>query len=130
MPPLLSGNWPAVQRLAANGISRLTAGDPLFDLKNMRVIIQAAKEAGIEFVAALQFSLSPVHTDELFVDTTKALLEAGADVNSECRDGKSLLLRAMMIGRDRVAHFLIDHGADAAVRLVWFSLTSRKKGEL
>jgi len=60
-----------VQRLAANGLRRVTCFDALFDLDNLAPSIRAGKAAGLYTVGALVFSLSPVHTDQLFADKTR-----------------------------------------------------------
>lgn len=77
MPDDVIALW--IRRLAANGIRRLTTFDALFDTSNMVLPIKTAKEAGISFLAALPYSLSPVHTDELYARTARTLLGIGAD---------------------------------------------------
>lgn len=77
MPDDVIALW--IERLAANGIRRLTTFDPLFDLSNMALPIRTAKRVGMSFLAALPYSLSPVHTDDLFARATKTLVELGAD---------------------------------------------------
>jgi len=68
-----------VQRLAANGLRRVTCFDALFDLDNLAPSIRAGKAAGLYTVGALVFSLSPVHTDQLFADKTRGLVALGVD---------------------------------------------------
>src|SRR5262249_17147530 len=63
-----------VQRLAANGLRRVTCFYALFDLDNLAPSIRAAKPTGLYTVGALVFSLSPVHTDQLFADKTRGLV--------------------------------------------------------
>lgn len=77
MPDDVIALW--IHRLAANGIRRLTTFDALFDTSNMVLPIKSAKESGISFLAALPFSMSPVHTDELYARTARTLLDIGAD---------------------------------------------------
>ena len=68
-----------VRRLAANGIRRVTCFDALFDVDNLVPSIRAAQAAGIQAVGALVYSLSPVHTDELFARKTRELVALGVD---------------------------------------------------
>jgi oxaloacetate decarboxylase alpha subunit len=68
-----------VRRLAANGIRRVTHFDALFDLDNLAPSIRVAGQLGLETVGALVFSLSPVHTDELFAEKTRGLVDLGVD---------------------------------------------------
>jgi oxaloacetate decarboxylase alpha subunit len=68
-----------VRRLAANGLTRVTCFDALFDLDNLAPSIRAGKAAGLYTVGALVFSLSPVHTDQLFAEKTRGLVALGVD---------------------------------------------------
>ena len=68
-----------VRRLAANGIDRLMMFDALFDLDNLSPSIRTAKEVGVYVVGALVYSLSPVHTDSLFVQKAKEFVALGVD---------------------------------------------------
>ena len=64
-----------MERLAANGFSVVGTLDALFDVDNMAVSIRHGKKLGLYTVAALVFSESPVHTDEVYANTAKALIE-------------------------------------------------------
>ena len=64
-----------VERLAANGVRVIGSFDGLNDVDNMLVAIRAAKRAGVYTYGALAYSHSPVHTDDLFAATAKALFE-------------------------------------------------------
>jgi len=68
-----------IRCLAANGIRRLSMFDALFDMDNLAPSIRIAKEVGIYVVGALVYSLSPVHTDELFGRKTSELVALGVD---------------------------------------------------
>lgn len=68
-----------IRRLAANGIRRLTMFDALFDLDNLAPSIKLARELGVYAVGGLVYSLSPVHTDELFARKTGELVSLGVD---------------------------------------------------
>ena len=66
-----------VERLVANGFGVVGAFDGLNDVDNMLASIKVAKRLGARTFGALAYSLSPVHTDELYVHTAKALIERG-----------------------------------------------------
>src|SRR5258706_651823 len=67
-------------RLIANGIRMISVFDALADLDNIVYILQHAKEIGAYTVGTLVFGHSRVHTDELYVQKTKKLIErAGVD---------------------------------------------------
>jgi len=69
------------ERLVANGLRRVRAFDALADLDNIVYILQYAKSLGAYTVGALVYGHSPVHTDELYAQKTKELIER-ADVDS------------------------------------------------
>ena len=66
-----------VERLAANGFRVIGAFDGLNDVDNMLASIRVAKRLGVYTFGALSYSLSPVHTDELYVKTAKELVKRG-----------------------------------------------------
>ena len=66
-----------VERLAANGFRVVGAFDGLNDVDNMLASIQVAKRLGVYTFGALSYSLSPVHSDELYVRTARALVKRG-----------------------------------------------------
>lgn len=66
-----------VERLVANGVQEIGSFDGLNDVDNMLVALDVARKLGARTVGALSYSLSPVHTDALFVKTAKALVERG-----------------------------------------------------
>lgn len=68
-----------VRLLAANGIRRLMVFDALFDLDNLAPSIRTAKEVGVYVVGALVYSLSPVHTDSLFLEKAREFVALGVD---------------------------------------------------
>jgi oxaloacetate decarboxylase (Na+ extruding) subunit alpha len=57
------------ERLIVNGLKRIRAFDALADLDNIVPILRFAKERGAYTVGALVYGHSPVHTDELYVDS-------------------------------------------------------------
>lgn len=70
-----------VERLVANGIRRFKMHDSLADLDNIVYVLKYAKEQlGAYTVGALVYGHSPVHTDELYAQKAKELIErAGVD---------------------------------------------------
>ncbi|ARJ07693.1 carboxylase [Cnuibacter physcomitrellae] len=70
-----------VDRLFANGFSVIGSFDGLNDIGNIAPGLRHAKEIGASTFGAVSYSLSPVHTDELFVRTAVDLIEQ-ADVDA------------------------------------------------
>ena len=66
-----------VERLVANGFREVGSFDGLNDVDNMLATIDVARRLGVKTFGALSYSLSPVHTDELFVATAKDLVKRG-----------------------------------------------------
>jgi oxaloacetate decarboxylase alpha subunit len=66
-----------VERLLANGIREIGSFDGLNDVDNMLTALDVARRLGARTIGALSYSLSPVHTDELYVRTAKELVERG-----------------------------------------------------
>ena len=69
-----------VERLFANGFRVVGTLDALFDVDNMLISQKKAKQIGMTAVAALVFCESPVHTDEVYASTARALVEQ-ADID-------------------------------------------------
>jgi len=70
-----------VERLVANGFRAVGTLDTLFDVDNMILSLKRAKELGAYAFGALVFCESPVHTDEVYAHTARALVER-ADVDA------------------------------------------------
>ncbi|MER3391213.1 MAG: pyruvate carboxylase subunit B [Microcella pacifica] len=70
-----------VERLHANGFDVIGSFDGLNDMDNIVPGLVRAKELGASTFAAVSFSESPVHTDELFVRKATELIER-ADVDA------------------------------------------------
>jgi oxaloacetate decarboxylase alpha subunit len=66
-----------VERLIANGIREIGSFDALNDVDNMLTALTVARKLGARTIGALSYSLSPVHTDALYVKTAKELVERG-----------------------------------------------------
>ena len=81
-----------VQHAAAHGIGVFRIFDALNDVRNLRVAIKAALECPEkpEVQGCLVYTISPVHTNEMFVDLAKQLQEMGC--HSVCIKDMSGLL--------------------------------------
>src|SRR5690606_7928254 len=78
-------------RLAAKeGIDVFRVFDALNDIRNMETAIRAVKETGRHAQGAICYTLSPVHTVDLYVEQAQALGEMGAD-SSAIKDMAGLL---------------------------------------
>lgn len=64
-----------VQRLYENGFRVIGSFDGLNDVDNISDGLRYAKELGADTFGALSFCESPVHTDELYVEKAKELIE-------------------------------------------------------
>ncbi len=80
-----------VERLFANGFRVVATLDALFDVDNMLISQKKAKELGMTAVGALVFCDSPVHTDEVYASTARALVERGDIDGVMIKDSGSLL---------------------------------------
>jgi len=66
-----------VERLVANGFREVGSFDGLNDVDNMLATTDVARSLGVKTFGALSYSLSPVHTDELYVRTAADLVKRG-----------------------------------------------------
>ena len=79
-PPALMDLW--VRRLCAHGVRSFWIYDVLLGTENMLRLAKEAKQAnGAQVAAAIMFALSPVHTDEFFIQKA-AVLAADPNVDS------------------------------------------------
>lgn len=78
-PDALMDTW--VRRLAAHGIRSFWIYDVLFNIDKMHRLAKVAKESDAEVAGAINFSLSPVHTDEYYGQRA-AELSASDDVDT------------------------------------------------
>ena len=69
-----------LQRCAVNGIDRFFLMDGLNDIRNFEVPVRAIHDAGAKVVAAVVYSISPVHTDEHFVQKFRELVALDCDI--------------------------------------------------
>jgi oxaloacetate decarboxylase (Na+ extruding) subunit alpha len=117
-----------IERLHANGFRVVGTLDALFDVDNMLVSVRHAKRLGLYSVGALVFCESPVHTDEVYARTAKALVERGGVDAIMIKDSGALLtpdrirtlvpaLQAVMGGRPIELHSHCNTGLAPLVYL-------------
>ncbi|MFP5299776.1 sodium-extruding oxaloacetate decarboxylase subunit alpha [Cobetia sp. SIMBA_158] len=68
-----------VERAAAGGIDIFRVFDALNDLRNMETAMRAVKKAGKHAQGSICYTVSPVHTLEMYVEQARKLVEMGAD---------------------------------------------------
>ncbi len=117
-----------IERLHANGFRVVGTLDALFDVDNMLVSVRRAKQLGMYSVGALVFCESPVHTDEVYARTARALIERGNVDAIMLKDSGALLtpdrirtivpaLKAVMGGRPLELHSHCNTGLAPLVYL-------------
>jgi oxaloacetate decarboxylase (Na+ extruding) subunit alpha len=89
LPDDINELW--TERLIANGFRVVGVFDGLNDVDNMLVGIRKAKALGVRTFGALAFSLSPVHTDELYARTASELIARGGVDAIMLKDSSGLL---------------------------------------
>ncbi|MCC6531555.1 MAG: pyruvate carboxylase subunit B [Burkholderiales bacterium] len=78
LPDDINALW--IERLIANGIRSVRAFDALNDMDNIVESLRLAKRLGARAIGAVVFSISPVHTDAMYVAKTRELIaRAGVD---------------------------------------------------
>ncbi|MQA04638.1 MAG: pyruvate carboxylase subunit B [Streptosporangiales bacterium] len=80
-----------VDRLYHNGFRVIGAFDGLNDMDNVLFTVSRAKELGAQTFGALAFSESPVHTDDLYVQKAKLLVDSGVVDTVMLKDAGGLL---------------------------------------
>lgn len=68
-----------VQKAVSNGIDIIRIFDALNDVRNIETAIKACKKEGAHAQGAVCYTISPVHSLELFVADAKRLQDMGAD---------------------------------------------------
>jgi len=69
-----------VRKAAENGIDVFRIFDALNDLRNVEVAVETAKEMGKIVEGALSYTISPVHTEDLYIELALEFKEMGADI--------------------------------------------------
>ncbi|MCM2130534.1 sodium-extruding oxaloacetate decarboxylase subunit alpha [Larsenimonas rhizosphaerae] len=68
-----------VERSAANGIDIFRVFDALNDLRNLETAMKAVKDAGKHAQGTICYTVSPVHTVDLYLQQARDLVNMGAD---------------------------------------------------
>jgi len=68
-----------VDRAVANGMDIIRIFDALNDTRNLEAAIKATKKHGAHAQGCVSFTISPVHTPEMFVQLGKEIEQMGAD---------------------------------------------------
>src|SRR5690606_750805 len=68
-----------VERAAVNGVDVFRVFDAMNDIRNMRTALLAVKKQGKHAQGTISYTLSPVHTLELWVDLARRIEDLGAD---------------------------------------------------
>lgn len=69
-----------VKKSIDNGIDIIRIFDALNDLRNMETAVKATKAYGGLAEIAMSYTISPVHTEEYFVQLAKDIVSMGADI--------------------------------------------------
>jgi oxaloacetate decarboxylase alpha subunit len=68
-----------VERCAANGVDVFRIFDALNDLRNLETAVKATLKVGKHAQGTMSYTVSPVHTTDLWVDMGKRIEDMGAD---------------------------------------------------
>ena len=68
-----------VERAAINGIDVFRVFDAMNDMRNLQTALRAVKQVGKHAQGTISYTVSPVHTVDLWVDLARQLEDAGAD---------------------------------------------------
>ncbi|MDG1694058.1 MAG: sodium-extruding oxaloacetate decarboxylase subunit alpha [Porticoccaceae bacterium] len=68
-----------VERAAVNGIDVFRVFDAMNDMRNLETALRSVKQVGKHAQGTISYTVSPVHTIDLWVDLARQLEDAGAD---------------------------------------------------
>lgn len=68
-----------VKRAVGNGIDIMRVFDALNDTRNLEVAAEQVKKEGAHLQMCISYTLSPVHTNQVFVDLAAKMRDMGAD---------------------------------------------------
>lgn len=68
-----------VERAATNGVDVFRVFDAMNDMRNLDTALKAVKEVGKHAQGTISYTLSPVHTIDLWVDMGRKIEDTGAD---------------------------------------------------
>lgn len=107
-----------------NGIRSIMVFDCLNDMRNLEHSVKVGKRLGMNIIGAITYTISPVHTDEHFMEKTKELVNMGCNA-IQIKDPSGILtperardlipkLRQVTAGRELHlhSHCTFGHGLD------------------
>lgn len=68
-----------VERAAVNGIDVFRVFDAMNDMRNLQTALKAVNQVGKHAQGTISYTVSPVHTIDLWVDLARQIEDAGAD---------------------------------------------------
>jgi oxaloacetate decarboxylase alpha subunit len=68
-----------VERAATNGVDVFRVFDAMNDMRNLETALKAVKEVGKHAQGTISYTISPVHTLDMWVNMAKELQDMGAD---------------------------------------------------
>ena len=68
-----------VDKAVSNGIDVIRIFDALNDMRNIERAIKATKKCGAHAQGTMSYTISPIHTNEIFVNLAKEIEQMGAD---------------------------------------------------
>lgn len=68
-----------VERAAVNGVDVFRVFDAMNDIRNMRTAVLAVKKVGKHAQGTISYTISPVHTLDLWLDLARKIEDLGAD---------------------------------------------------
>ena len=68
-----------IKRCAANGMGRISTYDSLNDIRNIEVTVATTKQCGMFVCANIVYTVSPVHTDQYYVEKILEILKLKPD---------------------------------------------------
>lgn len=68
-----------VERAAVNGVDVFRVFDAMNDMRNLETALKAVKEMGKHAQGTISYTISPVHTMDLWVDMGRRIEDTGAD---------------------------------------------------
>lgn len=68
-----------VDKAVSNGIDVIRIFDALNDMRNIERAIQATRKCGAHAQGTMSYTISPIHTNEIFVNLAKEIEQMGAD---------------------------------------------------
>ena len=68
-----------VERAAINGIDVFRVFDAMNDMRNLETALRSVKQVGKHAQGTISYTVSPVHTIDLWVDLARQIEDAGAD---------------------------------------------------